>query len=79
MNARNGVPLTGRLSPILAMLAGIWAVPPALALDWSGLNPIGPVSGIVRTERGMELSCADGSVLQITVLAPDPAAATPRM
>ncbi len=43
----------------------------ALALDWTGLHPVGDLSGLTRREHGLELSCADGSLIQLTVLAPD--------
>jgi alpha-glucosidase len=43
----------------------------ALALDWSGLRPTGAITGVTRQERGLELACAGGDILQLTVLAPD--------
>jgi alpha-glucosidase len=45
--------------------------PPALALDFSSLAPIGNVTGVSRDQQGMTLTCADGSVVGISVLAPD--------
>ncbi len=43
----------------------------APALDWNGLRPVGPVASVARTDRGVELACADGSAVTVTVLAPD--------
>jgi len=43
----------------------------AAAIDWSGLQPVGGVTGVSRQERGVDLGCADGASVRITVLAPD--------
>jgi len=41
------------------------------AQDITSLEKIGPVSSVQRFERGVVLTCADNSHVQITVLAPD--------
>jgi alpha-glucosidase len=50
-----------------ALAAGEWAGP----LDWAALEPLGAVQQVTRTERGVELACAQGGALTISVLAPD--------
>lgn len=42
-----------------------------LAAESSPLTPIGAVSTVTRTETGVQLACADGSSLAVTILAPD--------
>ncbi|MFI5336330.1 MAG: glycoside hydrolase family 31 protein [Opitutales bacterium] len=55
----------------LSLLCGFGLLTSAVALDWSGLRPAGDVTGVVRRERGVELACADGTAVRLTVLAPD--------
>jgi len=43
----------------------------AQEINVSSLEKIGPVTGLVKAERGVTLTCADGSQVQLTVLAPD--------
>ena len=56
---------------LVTLLCGLGLVTSALALDWTGLQPLGDVTGMNRREHGVDLACADGSTLQVTVLAPD--------
>lgn len=42
-----------------------------LAAEQNSLQPIGAVSAHTRTDRGLQLACADGSTVTLTVLAPD--------
>jgi alpha-glucosidase len=42
-----------------------------LAAENSALAPIGAVTEVTRTERGVQLSCADGSSVAVSILAPD--------
>lgn len=51
-----------------ALLAAPIAAP---ALDWAGLQAVGAVTAATRTTRGVALTCADGSTVTLTVLAPD--------
>lgn len=55
----------------LYLLCGLVWFNVCQALDWSGLVPIGPVDAVVRSAQGVDFACADGSILQVTVLAPD--------
>lgn len=55
----------------LAASAALAAAHLAPALDWSGLQPIGPAQSVARHERGVTLSCADGSTLNLTFLTPE--------
>ncbi|MBI2517303.1 MAG: DUF4968 domain-containing protein [Opitutae bacterium] len=55
----------------VSLLALLGLLTPALALDWSGLRPAGAVTLVSRRDRGVELTCAGGDSLQLTVLAPD--------
>ncbi|HKP13855.1 MAG TPA: TIM-barrel domain-containing protein, partial [Blastocatellia bacterium] len=41
------------------------------AIDLEGLEPIGPVSGFTRSASAVLFRCADGSQVQVSVLAPD--------
>ncbi len=50
------------------LLAAPTAAP---ALDWAGLQPVGAVSVMTRSEHGVQLACADGSTVTLAVLAPD--------
>ena len=43
----------------------------AAAIDLNGLRSIGPVASFVKADSSVTLSCADGSQVRITVLAPD--------
>jgi len=43
----------------------------AEAIDLTGLRSIGPVTGLAKTGSAVTLTCADGSQVRITVLAPD--------
>ena len=43
----------------------------AAAIDLNGLRSIGPVASFVKTDSAVTLTCADGSQVRITVLAPD--------
>ncbi|MDI1337146.1 MAG: glycoside hydrolase family 31 protein [Lacunisphaera sp.] len=57
----------------MSLLASVLlAAPPAApALDWAGLQPVGAAVAATRTARGVQFSCADGSAVTLTVLAPD--------
>lgn len=57
----------------MSLLASVLLAAPsaAPALDWSGLQPVGAVVSVTRGERGVQLTCADGSTVTLTVLAPD--------
>ena len=41
------------------------------AADIDSLSAIGPVASYVKSAKAVTLTCADGSQVQITVLAPD--------
>src|SRR5207248_4554803 len=41
------------------------------AIDLDGLEAIGPVSSFTKLANGVLLNCADGSQVQVSVLAPD--------
>ena len=41
------------------------------AIDLEGLEPIGPVSGFTKSANAVLFRCADGSQVQVSVLAPD--------
>ena len=43
----------------------------AAAIDLNGLRSIGPVASFVKTDAAVTLTCADGSQVRITVMAPD--------
>src|SRR5260370_13923786 len=43
----------------------------AAAIDLNGLRSIGPVASLVKTDAAVTLTCADGSQVRITLLAPD--------
>ena len=43
----------------------------AQEINVSSLEKIRPVTSLVKAERGVTLTCADGSQVQLTVLAPD--------
>jgi len=45
--------------------------PPLAAVDFTGLQAVGDVTAVVRTERGVDLACAGGATVQVAVLAPD--------
>ncbi len=46
-------------------------MPAAAAFEWDGLQPIGDVQAVSRTQRGVALTCTDGSAVALSVLAPD--------
>ena len=58
-----------RFPVYLAATALLAVTPPALA--GAGPLPIGAVERVTRTERGIELHCAQGGAVTVTVLAPD--------
>src|ERR1044072_2407485 len=41
------------------------------AIDLEGLEPIGPLSGFTKSSSAVLFKCADGSEVQVSVLAPD--------
>lgn len=43
----------------------------ATAIDLEGLEPVGPVSGFTKSANAVLFNCADGSQVQVSVLAPD--------
>jgi alpha-glucosidase len=57
----------------VSLLASVLLAAPsaAPALDWSGLQSVGPVVSVTRTDRGVSLACADGSTVNLSALAPD--------
>src|SRR5260370_28278533 len=52
-------------------LCALLACGGAAAIDLNGLRSIGPVASFVKTDSGVTLTCADGSQVRITVMAPD--------
>ncbi len=57
---------------VVAASALLLSTPAAsLALDWTNLAPIGPVSSHTRTARTLELRTADNSTVTLSILAPD--------
>jgi alpha-glucosidase len=54
-----------------SLLCGLALLGPASALDWTGLRPAGDLASLARRDQGVDLTCADGTVVQLTVLAPD--------
>lgn len=55
----------------VSLLALLGLLTSAMALDWSGLRPVGAATLVSRRDRGIELGCAGGDSIQFTVLAPD--------
>ena len=55
----------------LSLFIGFWVLASAWAADGPGLAPIGAVTRADRDDRGLRLTCAGGSIVQLTVLAPD--------
>ncbi|HET7537901.1 MAG TPA: TIM-barrel domain-containing protein, partial [Candidatus Didemnitutus sp.] len=60
-----------RFSVYLALSALLAAPTLAPAIDWTGLQPVGAVERVTKLDRGVQLDCADGSSVTVTVLAPD--------
>ncbi|HXB68665.1 MAG TPA: glycoside hydrolase family 31 protein, partial [Candidatus Acidoferrales bacterium] len=60
--------MTKLLTPALCALL---AAGGAAGIDLNGLRSIGPVASLVKTDAAVTLTCADGSQVRITVLAPD--------
>src|SRR5215831_2647476 len=52
-------------------LFALGSVTSAQDFDLTQLQKIGPVTGFVKTEKGITLNCTDNSQVQLTVLAPD--------
>lgn len=58
--------------PVSLFASALLAAPAAVsALDWSGLQPVGAVEKVARSDSGVILACAGGSTVAIHVLAPD--------
>ena len=58
--------------PVSILASALLAAPTAApALEWSGLQPVGAVSAVTRSDHGVQLACADGSTVTLAVLAPD--------
>ena len=55
----------------MAALGGLVLASSAAAFDWTGLQAVGDLATVTRREQGVELGCADGASVQLTVLAPD--------
>lgn len=55
----------------VCLLTSALLAAPAPALDWTGLQPVGALTRLERTERGVEVACADGARIAVTVLAAD--------
>lgn len=51
--------------------AALLAPHQASGLEWDALRPVGPIGAFTRTERGLQLACNDGSVVHVSLLAPD--------
>jgi alpha-glucosidase len=62
---------TRTLSATLLCLLALVSASYAQEIDVSSLEKIGPVTGVVKTERGIILNCRDNSQVQLMVLAPD--------
>ena len=54
-----------------SFLALVALAAPLAAVDFTGLPAVGDVTAVTRTERGVNLACADGATVQVVVLAPD--------
>src|SRR5437588_9984563 len=59
------------LATAFLFLLTLVSVISAQEVDVSSLEKIGPVTGFVKTEKGIRLNCRDNSQVQLTVLAPD--------
>ncbi|MBI2510680.1 MAG: DUF4968 domain-containing protein [Opitutae bacterium] len=59
------------MRPLVLWLAVFALAGRVTAIDFAGLESIGAVTTVTRTERGVTLACADGAAVEITVLAPD--------
>lgn len=57
----------------VSILASVLLAAPATvpAAELAGLKAVGAVAGVSRSGRGVQLACADGGTVAITVLAPD--------
>jgi alpha-glucosidase len=53
------------------LLTAVGLIGRLIAVDFTGLQPIGAVTAVTRIGRGVALKCADGATMQLTVLAPD--------
>ena len=60
-----------KLSATMLCLLALVSASYAQEIDVSSLQKVGPVTGLVKTERGIILNCRDNSQVQLTVLAPD--------
>ena len=60
------------MNKLLAATFCVISLSPSLAAqDITALEKIGPVTGFVRSDKGVILNCQDRSQVQLTVLAPD--------
>jgi len=59
------------LATAFLFLLTLVSVISAQEVDVSSLEKIGPVTGFVKTEKGITLDCRDNSQVNLTVLAPD--------
>ncbi|MDP1579242.1 MAG: glycoside hydrolase family 31 protein [Candidatus Didemnitutus sp.] len=58
--------------PVYLLASACLAAPTtAPALDWAGLQPLAAVASVQRTAAGLDLICADGATVHVSVLAPD--------
>ncbi len=62
------VPHVRALATLLAILGFAGRL---IAIDFTGLQPIGAVQSVTRNERGIALACAGGATMRLSVLAPD--------
>jgi len=65
------LPAPRRLGASLALTTGLLFTPLLTAQDGAGLQPIGAVERVVRSERAATLHCAHSAQVEIIVLAPD--------
>src|SRR5437763_6836533 len=59
------------LATAFLFLSTLVSVISAQEIDVSSLEKIGPVTGFVKTEKGITLNCRDNLQVNLTVLAPD--------
>ena len=58
--------------PVCLLASALLAAPSAApALESSGLQPVGTVTACTRTAQGVQLACADGATVFVSLLAPD--------
>ena len=57
--------------PVCLLATALIGAPAFSVEEGAGREPLGAVEKVVRTERGVELACAQGGALTISVLAPD--------